>query len=336
MKICTIVVTYNRKKLLAECLQALLNQTRKLDKIFVIDNASADGTNQTMKKNFPQITYVKLLENLGGAGGFYTGVKIAYNKGYDWLWLMDDDAEPCNDALEKLLNSNIINDPKTGALMSLIVNEKNQPEDRSLESIVRVEKTFKKIKLNKNVFYAKEKTIKVSSYPLLGVLISKNAVKKIGFPNPDFFIQCDDLDYTLRISDLFNMYIITKSKIKHKNQQPVTRSLKTFISERKLRRLPLEQLWKDYYGIRNYIFILMNRLGILHFLIYFIKFIIPHKILSLVFNDNKMTRLVVYKNAVFDGLNGNLGKIYSPDSFKKQKKYIIKKIFGKYENFISK
>ena len=42
--ICAVVVTYNRKKLLGECLDALLHQTRPLDSIIVIDNASTDGT----------------------------------------------------------------------------------------------------------------------------------------------------------------------------------------------------------------------------------------------------------------------------------------------------
>ena len=42
--VCVVVVTYNRKELLIECLEALSKQTRPLDGIYIIDNASADGT----------------------------------------------------------------------------------------------------------------------------------------------------------------------------------------------------------------------------------------------------------------------------------------------------
>ncbi|MCD6105633.1 MAG: glycosyltransferase, partial [Thermosipho sp. (in: Bacteria)] len=40
--VCAVVVTYNRKELLLECLEALRKQTRPLDAIYLIDNASTD------------------------------------------------------------------------------------------------------------------------------------------------------------------------------------------------------------------------------------------------------------------------------------------------------
>ena len=62
-------------------------------------------------------------ENTGGAGGFHEGVKRAYKKGYDWLWLMDDDVEVKEDTLEKL-GKYFVNAKKDNivALSSLKVN----------------------------------------------------------------------------------------------------------------------------------------------------------------------------------------------------------------------
>ncbi len=124
--VCAIVVTYNRKKLLIECLESLQSQTRTLECIYIIDNASTDGTPELLKENGfiqqlpPQpldkpwevehkkngisISYVRMNENTGGAGGFYEGVKRGYEKGFDWLWLMDDDVEPINTALETMVS----------------------------------------------------------------------------------------------------------------------------------------------------------------------------------------------------------------------------------------
>ena len=48
--ICAVVVTYNRKELLIECLEALLKQTRQLDGIYIIDNSSKDETPELLKE----------------------------------------------------------------------------------------------------------------------------------------------------------------------------------------------------------------------------------------------------------------------------------------------
>ena len=49
--VCAVVVTYNRSKLLLECLNALKNQSLLLDAIFIIDNASNDNTPEILMKN---------------------------------------------------------------------------------------------------------------------------------------------------------------------------------------------------------------------------------------------------------------------------------------------
>ena len=151
--VCAVVVTYNRKELLIECLDALCKQTRPIDAMYIIDNFSNDGTAELLLENgylaelppenlnepfqmeidfdnskllgvfdngiesreakienFIKIYYVRMNENTGGAGGFYEGVKKGYEKGYDWLWLMDDDGIPKNDCLELLLSKIIFLD----------------------------------------------------------------------------------------------------------------------------------------------------------------------------------------------------------------------------------
>src|SRR3954447_15177950 len=104
-RVCAVVVTYNRVELLRECLTALEAQTRPLDRILVIDNKSTDGTAEMVRSEHPGVELVELPENRGGAGGFYEGTRRAYDDGYDWLWLMDDDTIPNATALEKLLDA---------------------------------------------------------------------------------------------------------------------------------------------------------------------------------------------------------------------------------------
>ena len=85
-KVAAIVVTYNRKELLRECLQALLAQTISNLDILLIDNASTDGTKEYIAdivEANPSICYMNTGSNLGGAGGFHYGLKKAYEMGYE-------------------------------------------------------------------------------------------------------------------------------------------------------------------------------------------------------------------------------------------------------------
>ena len=51
------------------------------------------------------LTYIRLEHNIGGAGGFYTGMKRAYDTHlYDAVWVMDDDGEPDSKCLSNLLS----------------------------------------------------------------------------------------------------------------------------------------------------------------------------------------------------------------------------------------
>ncbi len=88
-KIAAVVVTFNRLELLKQCVQSLRNQTLKLDEILIINNSSTDGTLEWL--NQQNDLTILTQENSGSAGGQYTGIKTAYEKGYDWILCTDDD-----------------------------------------------------------------------------------------------------------------------------------------------------------------------------------------------------------------------------------------------------
>ncbi len=92
-KVDVVVVTFNRLKLLKECINALLAQGDSLSHIFVIDNKSTDGTGEFLTNiRNEKIIYETLSENIGGAAGFEYGVGKAMSEGSgDYIWIMDDD-----------------------------------------------------------------------------------------------------------------------------------------------------------------------------------------------------------------------------------------------------
>lgn len=100
MKIIAVVVTYNRLELLKRNI-GCLRQNQPLSSIVVVNNGSTDGTAGWLSGQ--QGLTVITQENVGGSGGFYTGMQYAYREGADWIWCMDDDVFPRPDCLEHLL-----------------------------------------------------------------------------------------------------------------------------------------------------------------------------------------------------------------------------------------
>lgn len=96
MKICAVVVTYNRKELLEkQIIEIMHNQELKIDAYYVIDNCSTDGTRALIDKyDGSVIKYCRTESNCGGAGGFSYGLQCAFEDKYDWYILMDDDGRP--------------------------------------------------------------------------------------------------------------------------------------------------------------------------------------------------------------------------------------------------
>ena len=86
--IAAVVVTYNRKELLARCIACLRGQQGAGCDILVVDNASTDGTAELLKTLAgPDLQSLNPGRNLGGAGGFALGVEAAVEAGYETVWL---------------------------------------------------------------------------------------------------------------------------------------------------------------------------------------------------------------------------------------------------------
>ena len=107
-KVAAVVVTFNRLGELKKNIEMLRRQSRTLDAIYVVDNASTDGTDfylTELAKEQAQVIPCRLERNVGGAGGFSYGLERAALDGFNWIWLMDDDGRPLSEqTLEALLN----------------------------------------------------------------------------------------------------------------------------------------------------------------------------------------------------------------------------------------
>jgi len=330
--VCAVVVTYNRKELLLECLETLRKQTRPVQGIYLIDNASTDNTPELLKekgyiqelppkeldklwekefeiKNLTdgqaiKLHYVRMHENTGGAGGFHEGVKRAYKKGYDWLWLMDDDVEVKEDTLEKL-GKYFVNAKKDNivALSSLKVNINGKilhPHRGyfNFENIFSgIVKPFNESKLN-------NRSLEIDHASFVGILVSRNSIQKIGFPKKEFFLHYDDVEYCTRLRKLGKILLIPNSIIIHK--EAAKKGIPRVFLGKKSVRVPYNKFWLRYYGIRNLTWLGRKcSTNKLNFYFGMLKTLIRSVIGVILFDDNKLKRIKLIVSAYIDGLKGN-------------------------------
>lgn len=241
MRIAAIVVTYNRKFLLLECLKALKEQSAHISTIFIIDNHSTDGTRDLLLKEayidkdstnsyildesgvhasfdntsidaiqsvtdgagrFVQINYVRLNDNYGGAGGFYVGQHFAYKSNHEWVWMMDDDGYPSSNCLMDLLSSAEKN--QLYVLNPLVINIK----DHNVLSF-GLPKHIETVECARSAASA-DGLILGEANPFNGTLVHASVIEQVGFVKKEMFIWGDEVEYFMRLkakSIIFGTYV---------------------------------------------------------------------------------------------------------------------------------
>lgn len=243
LRVAAVVVTYNRLPLLQQCLRALAAQSAHLEAIWVIDNASTDGTQTAVQAmHLENLVYRNTGKNLGGAGGFAYGVKKAAMAGYDALWLMDDDTIPEPEALQNLLECDRKLEGKYGWLSSraLAPDGTDQPMNRQRKTPYT------------DVEGYTENQVPAVMASFVSLFLRTDIVKKFGIPIADFFIWSDDWEYTRRISKELPCYVASESRVVHAMKNPGTVNIATDVPAR----------WERYrYFYRNDV-VLYRREGI--------------------------------------------------------------------------
>jgi GT2 family glycosyltransferase len=188
-----VVVTFNRRELLLECLAAIEAQTHPVAEIIVVDNASTDGTPAAITEQHPKVTLFELATNLGGAGGFAFGVAAARPHAGQ-VWLMDDDAAPLPDALEQLLAAR---DRYPGPTPTLLASRVIGTDGEPIPMNVPRERPFVSAKERADAAAAGCLAIRSASF--VSVLVDGLAARRNELPVADYFIWNDDFEYTARL-----------------------------------------------------------------------------------------------------------------------------------------
>ncbi|SHM28178.1 rhamnopyranosyl-N-acetylglucosaminyl-diphospho-decaprenol beta-1,3/1,4-galactofuranosyltransferase [Chitinophaga jiangningensis] len=311
-RVCAIVVTYNRKQLLLQCLNAILEQSRQVNAMLIVDNASTDNTFEFLQEHgiLPQplqeensyqvtsvgnikIYYLRLSSNSGGAGGFHAGLKGALDlKQFDYYWMMDDDGYPSKTCLEQQL---------------AYIDEHHyvMPVSVDITDFTKLSWPVRKKSGPKTIDYAelKESWGKTmdSIFPFNGSLLSQKIVEEVGFPKKELFLWGDEYEHYWRCRKAgYDPITIMDAEFYHPANKM---SYEPIIGG--LYKVPYTDVdWRFICLVRNSTYIYWNYTGkhriALKFLVYSYLFLIQ-KPLSL-----KKYRL--YLNSVNDGIKGRFDR----------------------------
>lgn len=240
-KVAAIIVTYNRPQMLRQQLELLRNTG--VEAVVLVNNGGEVDLDTlevaaNMKGEFSQFHLINSEENLGAAGGFHFGIIKALELGVKYVWLMDDDVFPQESSLRELVD-----------VVHEFINE------RQLNSIgffsSKVLWTDDRLHQMNSPSFLNRGVSRKLGYPLLksasfvSLLIPVEHILKVGLPIKEFFIWCDDVEFTRRLSKIIGPGVYCeKSEVIHNtvSNMGVNFSL-----------IEKNNSWKYRYGLRNQI-----------------------------------------------------------------------------------
>jgi GT2 family glycosyltransferase len=241
--VASVTTVFNAAHVLPWHLEALLRQTRPLQEIIVVDNASTDGAGAMLAERYPQVTVLRMAENLGAAGAWAAGLSYAaFEKGHDWVWSFDDDSVPAPDVLATLLEgAGSLNGTQAEIGMvapmpvHLETGECYPPlfwRDRFVRPSAQ--------QMRQPVWFA---DLVIAS----GSMVRREVVERIGLPRADFFMDFFDYEYSLRVRSYgYKIAVIPGAKLNHE----IGDARKIWIPSG-ARLWTSYAPWREYYNSRN-------------------------------------------------------------------------------------
>ena len=208
-----IIVTYNGMKWLERCLSSLTSSTVPSD-VYIVDNGSTDGSQDYIRSHFKDAIFVQSKENLGFGKANNIGLQYAYEKGYEYVYLLNQDAWVEDTTFETLISMHKKH-PEFGILSPVQIQADNARMDRNFLNNV----AYRTIgsSLIEDLYFGNTKEIyEVEDVMAAHWLISRECLLKTGCFSPTFRHYGEDNNYLDRaIFHGFKIGIVPATKAVH-------------------------------------------------------------------------------------------------------------------------
>lgn len=291
MKVCACILHYNQPESLGHLIEAVQTQDYPLHKIIVVDNGSTTE-NSSLEKTYPDVEFVFLKKNRGVGFGHNTSWKLAIEKfDADFIWSLEHDCLPESSNLSKIIEKSVqcFSEKDIYAVNSIELN------DFDFDKFSYYKIRFPNIKRIPKLHKVKDY---FGGLCFNGVLIPAHVIKRIGYLREDFFIGCEDAEYTQRIYEnggkvlrVVDTYVYHDLYKKHKKIE----------FGKKVLLFPNNSPIREYYSFRNYL--ALNR----NYVNFAIK-LFPSIIYILLFRGDKFANISSKILGFYDAIRGKLGE----------------------------
>jgi rhamnopyranosyl-N-acetylglucosaminyl-diphospho-decaprenol beta-1,3/1,4-galactofuranosyltransferase len=281
--VCAILVTYNRLNTLKSALEHVLAQTVKPATIIIVDNKSSDGTVEYLKAidGSDNIHCIFMESNTGSAGAIAAAMKYGLNRNeYQYFWVLDDDTlyAPC-------------------ALKDLVENI-----EQSGFSMIGLHGAH--LKMGKKIPVRADIKLQEADYAMIdGALIKADVVRTLGPVCEEFFMMCDDHEYSVRMQRRGFKIGVLKNGADNR----------LYLGGGE--KFSRATLWRGYYSARNHMFIVKKHFSFVNLLGYCLmqsKLLITAAFLA----PDRFKRVKFRLMGIWHGIIGKGGRTLDPGTLK--------------------
>ncbi|NQU84806.1 MAG: glycosyltransferase family 2 protein, partial [Mariniphaga sp.] len=240
MKLSVVIVSYNVKYFLEQCLHSVQKAIKNIPaEIFVVDNNSVDGSCNLVKEKFPDVILIENKENFGFSYANNQAIKISEG---EFVLLLNPDTVVEENTFEEVL-AFMEKTPDAGGLGVKMIDGKGNflPESkRGLPSpwvafykIFGISKLFPKSKKfgKYHLSYLDEnKTSEVDVLAGAFMLLRKTALDKTGLLDESFFMYGEDIDLSYRLTQAgYKNYYFPDTTIIHYKGESTKKSSVNYV-----------------------------------------------------------------------------------------------------------
>ena len=279
--ISVVVVTWNAKKYVEECLTSLRRQMPDLTEITVVDNASSDGTPDLVRDTFPEVRLVSNMQNFGFAKGNNIGIAASRGK---YLFLVNSDVNVPGGCFDKIVEYMDLN-PKVGLLGPQMLGPAGEIRRSTMRTptlwnlfcrAVALDAIFQRSRWTGGFLmedFAHDHTMDVEVLNGWFWVVRGSALEEVGLLDEQFFMYGEDLDWCYRFRKAnWRLVFFAGAKAIHYGGASSAAAPLRFYREMQKANL---QYWKKHHG--RFSSILYVGITVLHELIR----VVGHSVLGL-------------------------------------------------------
>lgn len=216
-KIGIVICNFNKKDFVISCIDSVLKQTMQDFDLYVVDNASTDGSVDAIKAmQGDKLTLIENKENLGGSGGFNSGLREALKNNYEYYMCVDNDIEMEPDNVEKLFGF-LCSNKDVGIVGSKICRMQYRDHLQELGAMIDFDKCAIAPCYKDHLDNSDIPKVQYCDYvPACSLMIRKEVIDKIGLMPEENFIYWDDMEWGYRANQAgFKVAAYREAKVYH-------------------------------------------------------------------------------------------------------------------------